>query len=106
MPCFMKLDDAEKSFLMLIFPLGMFVVCLIGSQIIMPEHCDLFATRPNGQSCHTIPETYPCPICKDIMTATLARVLFAMGILFLLLPFAVGMIQSRRGSIEKINLFE
>ena len=102
----MKLDDAEKSFLMLIFPLGMFVVCLISSQILMPENCYLYDNRNFGQLCHTFPEPFPCPICKDVMTATLARVLFAFGIVSLVIPFAVGIIQSRRNSTEKVNLFE
>jgi hypothetical protein len=70
----MKLNNAEKSFLMLLIPIGLSFVCLTASQILMPENCYLYDNRNFGQMCHTIPETYPCAICRDVMTTNFARV--------------------------------
>ncbi len=104
----MKDRNFQETFLLIIFPLIMFVVCLIGSQVIMPENCYFYETRQIGFLCDSfeLNNPQPCPICRDVMTATLARVLLALSIVFLLLPFAVGLIRARRNSIEKTNLFD
>jgi hypothetical protein len=102
----MNEDDRKEAFLLLVFPSISFFVCLIASLIIMPENCYLYETRQIGQLCHTFPQTSPCPLCKDLMTAALARILFASSFVFLLLPVAVGLIRERRRPAEKTNLFD
>jgi len=102
----MNEDNHKEAFLLLVFPATLFFVFLIASLIIMPENCYLYETRQLGQLCHTFPQTEPCPVCKDLMTATLARVLFALSFVFLLLPVAVGLIRERRRPAEKTNLLD
>jgi hypothetical protein len=88
---------------------ALFVVCLVASQLVLPENCYLYEWRQVGLLCDgfNLNNPQPCPVCINETVARLARILFVTGFCFLILPFVVLVIKERRNhSIEQTKFFD
>lgn len=87
---FMSPDEFQKWKLtggMLLLSL----VCFICAGWLMPANCYFFETRQVDILCDSVDLTNskPCPICRDEITRSIARIMGGLGVGFLLLSFAV-----------------
>jgi hypothetical protein len=104
----MSKDDAQKVIL-LFGALILFVLCLVASQLILPENCYIYEWRQVGLLCDgmNFNNPQPCTACSNESRAFMARILFISGFCLLILPFVVFVIKQRRGQpIEQPKLFD
>jgi len=75
---------------------GLFLLCILAAIFFLPENCLFYEHRRVGLLCDTITAD-PCPVCSNESVATIARVLGAMGIVFLMMPAVIYIIRRWRG---------
>ena len=101
----------EREKLVVVFvSLILFIICIITSQWIMPEHCNLFSDNIEGRfACDGWDSSNPrpCPVCYNRQLAAVASIIASLGIAFLFLPFIVFVIRNLRNRpVRQTKLFD
>jgi len=88
----------SQNVILLLVSVILFVVCIVASQLILPENCYLYEWRQVGLLCDAIDfeKLQPCTACSNESVARIARILFVSGVCLLILPFVVLVIKERR----------
>ena len=102
------LEPEERRQAILVFvAFALFLIFVVGSQMILPENCLLYEYRQVGFLCDGIDvnNPRPCPICRNEAAALVARYVFLLGMAAPFIPLMIWWLRSRRVSRGKDELF-